>query len=409
MDATTTTAADLEKADLADPQLFAGPGYHALFRRLRTHDPVHWNPEAAEPGFWSVTRYEDCQAVQKDDETFSSTGTNVLGQQRWTGDDGSGRMLTHTDGPRHTELRQIVNRSFTPRAVASLEPYLRALVGQSLDEALQAGEVDFVQTVSLLPVASIAALLGVPREDWPVLLRLTTAAFGSADQDYQTSPSARSSAAAAHAQLLLYCQDLMDIRRSAPADDIATRLVEAQDAGLLSEEDAMMFFDLLLLGGNETTRHGAVGALLALAESPAQWELLRADRGLLPTAVNEVLRYVSPSKHVLRKATRDVELHGRTIRAGDDVAVWHFSANRDERVFDRPDVLDLTREDNPHLGLGSGRHYCLGASLALMELRLFLDELCTRVASAELVEPPARLASTVISGFKRLRVRLRAA
>ncbi|WP_255950578.1 cytochrome P450 [Streptomyces odontomachi] len=406
MDATTTTAAAV---DLADPHLFADPGYHRLFRHLRENDPVHWNPEAAEPGFWSVTRYEDCQAVQRDDETFSSTGTNVLGQQRWTGDDGSGRMLTHTDGPRHTELRQVVNRSFTPRAVASLESYLRAVVGRALDEALDAGEVDFVETVSLLPVASIAAVLGVPREDWPLLLRLTTAAFGSADQDYQTSPSARASAAHAHAQLLLYCQDLMETRRRDPADDVATRLVEAQDAGVLTEEDAMMFFDLLILGGNETTRHGAVGALLAFTDFPDQWRLLRADRGLLPSAVAEVLRYVSPSKHVLRRATRHVELHGRTIRAGQDVAVWHFSANRDERVFERPDVFDITRGDNPHLGLGSGRHYCLGASLALMELRLFLDELCTRVASAEVVEPPQRLASTVISGFKRLRVRLRSA
>ncbi|MFF7231783.1 cytochrome P450 [Streptomyces sioyaensis] len=404
---TNSAASALDHVDLADPQLFADPDHHRLFRHLRDHDPLHWNPEGVEPGFWSVTRYDDCVAVQKDSVTFSSAGTNVLGQQRWTGDEGSGRMLTHTDGKRHTELRQIVNQSFTPRAVASLEPYLRSVISQSLDQALQEGEVDFVDTVALLPVASIAALLGVPREDWSLLLGLTSTAFGSADQEFQMTPSARVSAAAAHTQLLLYCQDLMDRRRASPRDDIVTRLVDAQRTGSLSEEDAMLFFDLLLLGGNETTRHGAVGALLAFIEFPEQWQRLRADRGLLTSAVNEVLRYVSPSKHVLRRAERDVELHGRRIEAGQEVAVWHFSANRDERAFPDPDTFDITRKPNAHLALGSGPHYCLGASLAAMELRLFLDELCNRVASAAMIAPPDLLATTVISGFKHLRVRMR--
>ncbi|WP_419995148.1 cytochrome P450 [Streptomyces boninensis] len=397
----------LALTDLADPQLFTDPGHHRVFRYLRDHAPLHWNPEGTEPGFWSVTRYEDCLAVQKDGVTFSSAGTNTLGAQRWTGDEGSGRMLTHVDGPRHTELRQLVNRAFTPRAIGRLEPYIRSVITDSLDAALEQGEVDFADTVALLPVASIAALLGVPKEDWRPLLSLTTAAFGSADQDVQLSPSARAAAAAAHAQLLLYCQDLMDQRRTAPRDDVVTRLVEAQRSGKLTEEDAMLFFDLLLLGGNETTRHGAVGALLALVDHPAQWRRLRADRSLLTPAVGEVLRYVSPSKHVLRRAERDVELHGQTIRAGQDVAVWHFSANRDGRAFTDPDVFDLSRGgDVPHLALGSGPHYCIGAALASLELRLFLDELCNLVGSAELLEPPVRLASTVISGFKQARVAL---
>ncbi len=409
MSLTYSARTALDRIDLADPQLFADPGHQRVFRYLRDHEPLHWNPEGSEPGFWSVTRYEDCLAVQKDGATFSSAGTNTLGAQRWTGDEGSGRMLTHTDGPRHTELRQLVNRAFTPRAIAKLEPYLRSVIKESIDQALEQGEVDFVETVALLPVASIAALLGVPQEDWALLLRLTTAAFGSADQDLQTSPSARASAAMAHAQLLLYCQDLMDQRRAAPRDDIVTRLVEAQKNGLLDEEDAMLFFDLLLLGGNETTRHGAVGSLLAFIEYPDQWQRLREDRTLLNTAVGEVLRYVSPSRHVLRRAERDVELHGRRIEAGQDVAIWHFSANRDERVFTGPDTFDVGRAHNPHLALGSGPHYCLGASLATLELRLFLDELCDRVGSATVLEPPARLASTVIGGFKHLRVQVRPA
>ncbi|MFD7282042.1 cytochrome P450 [Streptomyces sp. NPDC059862] len=406
-----TTTSDLARSallrtDLADPQMFAEADYHRIFRYLREHDPVHWNPDGVEPGFWSVTRYDDCQTVLKNTKSFSSAVTNTLGQQRWHGDEGAGRMLTHTDAPRHTELRQIVNKSFTPRAVAALEPYLRSVIGQALDRALDAGECDLVDVVALLPVASIAALLGVPQDDWEPLLTLTTAAFGSADQDVQTSPSARASAAQAHAQLLLYCQDLMCQRAEEPQDDIVTSLVEAQRAGVLTEEDAMLFFDLLLLGGNETTRHGAVGALLGLMEFPDQWQLLRSDRSLLTPAVGEVLRWVSPSKHVLRHAVQDVELGGQRIEAGQDVAVWHFSANRDKRVFTDPDRFDVTRNPNPHLGLGAGSHYCLGASLATMELRVFLDELCDRVGAAEMLQPPARLASTVISGFKNLRLRL---
>ncbi|MFG1653250.1 cytochrome P450 [Micromonospora sp. NPDC049275] len=381
-------------------------GFHRLFKQLRDHDPVHWNADGVEPGFWSVTRYEDYLRVQKDPTSFSSAATNVLGPHRWHGDEGSGRMLTHTDPPRHTELRQLVSRSFTPRAVASLEPYLRSVISDALDGAIADGECNFVDVVAMLPVASIAALMGVPQEDWGLLLRLTGAAFGSADQDFQTSPSARATAAQAHAQLLLYCQDLMRQRREAPREDIVSRLVEAERAGHLSEEDAMLFFDVVMLGGNETTRHGAVGALLAFVEFPDQWQQLREDRRLLGSAVAEVLRFVSPSRHVLRRAVRDVQLRDRTILAGQDVVVWHASANRDERTFADPDRFDITRTANPHLGLGAGPHYCLGAALATLELSVFLDELCRRVSAATLLDRPTQLSSTVINGYKHVRVQL---
>ncbi|HEY9391282.1 MAG TPA: cytochrome P450 [Mycobacteriales bacterium] len=397
----------LDHLDLADPKLYLDHDFHRLFGWLRQHDPVHWNPDGVEPAFWSVTRYADCETVQKDTTNFSSAATNVLGPHRWHGDEGSGRMLTVTDPPRHTELRQLVNRSFTARAVAPLEPYVRTVVGRSLDQAVETGECDFVDVMAMLPVATIAALLGVPEADWALLLRLTGTAFGSADQDYRTSASARATSAQAHAQLLLYCQDLMGQRERSPRDDIVTRLVDARRAGRLGEEEAMLFFDLLLLGGNETTRHGAVGALLALMEFPGQWRRLRADRRLLTTAVGEVLRWVSPSRHVLRRAVRDVRLHDQRVRAGQDVVVWHSSANRDERVFPDAHVFDVGRTFNPHLALGSGPHHCLGAALAKLELRVFLDELCDRVGSAEMIEPPAALSSTVINGFKHLRVRLR--
>lgn len=399
---------DLGAVDLADPVLFAEHDTHVLFDRLRTESPLHWTEEGLEPGFWSLTGYDDCQMVQRDPETFSSTGTNTLGQQRWHGDHGSGQMLTHTDGPRHTELRALVNKSFTPRRIAALEPYLRSVLDERFDEALEAGSVDFVDTMALLPVASIAALLGVPREDWTYLLGLTTAAFGSGDQELQLSGNARAAAAAAHAQLLMYCQDLMHERQRSPQDDIATQLGQAQLDGILTDEQAMLYFDLLLLGGNETTRHGSVGALLALIENPDQWDLLRESPARAGAAVHEVLRHVSPSKHVARRVERDVTLHGRTMRAGDDVVIWHFAANRDPRTYADPHAFDITRKAHTHLGLGAGSHYCLGAALATLELRLVLETIVGRIGSASLVEPPRRLASTVIDGFKSARVELRA-
>lgn len=401
---TQTAGPDL--VDLADPAFFAEHDVTAYFRRLRAESPLHWNPEGTEPGFWSITRYEDCVRVQKDPATFSSTVTNTLGQHRWTGDHGAGKMLTHTEGRRHNELRGIVSRSFTPRAIASLEPYVRSVVQESFEDALERGEVDFVETMALLPVASIAALLGVERQDWRMVLELTTAAFGAGDRDVQLSPSARISAAAAHTQLLLYCQDLMEARRKDPKEDIATQLMLAQESGKLSEEEAMLYFDLLLLGGNETTRHGAVGALIALIEHPDQWEALRREPRLLDTAVPEILRYVSPSRHVLRSVTRDVEIHGRLVRAGEEIVIWHSSANRDAAEFADADRLVLDREPNNHIGLGKGSHYCLGATLATLELRLVLEALSTVVGSATVLEPPVPLASTVISGFKRMMVRL---
>ena len=392
--------------DLADPAFFAEQDFVACFRRLREESPLHWNPDGKEPGFWSLTRYDDCARVQKDPVTFSSEVTNTLGQHRWTGDHGAGRMLTHTDGQRHTELRGIVGRAFTPRAISALEPYLRSVVKETFEQALEQRQVDFVETMAMLPVASIAALLGVPRADWPMVLKLTTAAFGAADRELGMSRDARIAAAAAHTQLLLYCQDLMEDRRRQPREDIATRLVQAQEDGRLTEEEAMLFFDLLLLGGNETTRHGAVGALLALIAHPEQWAALRREPALLDSAVQEVLRYVSPSRHVLRSVTTDIELYGQKVRAGEQIVIWHSSANRDAAAFDRPDDFRLDRDPNPHLGLGSGSHYCVGASLATLELRLTLEALSAMVGSARVLEPPVPLASTVINGFKQAMVEL---
>jgi cytochrome P450 len=399
-------AVDRDAIDLADPKLHASERVHEIFRYLRDHEPLFWNRERLEPGFWSVTRYEDCVRVLKDAASFSSGQTNVLGVHRVFGDKGSGKMLNATDPPRHGDLRRLVNRCFGPRAVAELEPYLRQVVADALEPAFEQERVDLVDVVALLPVAGISALLGVPREDWSMLLRLTSMAFGSFDAEFQLTPDVRANMAQAHGRLLIYCRSLIEARRSGGGDDIVATLARAEQDGVLSQEESALFFDLLLLGGNETTRHGAVGGVLAFVEFPDQWARLKEDRSLLGGAVDEVLRWTSPSRHVLRRATRDVELHSRVIRAGDDVVVWHASSNRDERAFPEPDRFDVGRTPNAHAAFGSGPHYCLGAPLANLELRVFLDELAERVEEIELLAPPERLQSAVISGIKHLPARL---
>jgi len=395
--------------DLTDVGLHAdGDRVHEVFHHLREHEPLHWNAAHTEPGFWSVTRYDDCVRVQKDPASFSSSPTNVLGPHRVHGDQGDGKMLNTTDAPRHDELRRLVNRQFTPRAVARLEPYLRTVAGRALERALEAGECDFAAVAATLPVAGICALLGVPTKDWNLLLRLTRTAFGSFDGEYQCTGDVRGSAAQAHGRLLVYCGALLEERRRCPLDDLVSVLAGATDRGDLTNEEALLFFDLLVLGGNETTRHGTVGGVLELGRRPDQWRLLAGDGGLVPRAVEEILRWTSPSRHVIRRASRDVELHGRTIRAGDDVALWHASANRDPRAFPDASRFAVDRTPNRHLAFGSGPHFCLGTALAALEIRVMLEELLARVARVDVLAPPDRLRSTVIGGIKHLRVRLHA-
>jgi len=328
----------------------------------------------------------------------------VLGPQRNSGDPGVGKVMNSADPPRHTALRRMVSRSLTARAVADLEPYVRAVTREVLAEALDQSSCNFAAVVATLPVASISALLGVPLSDWDLMLEMTSAACGTGGR--QAPEASRAAMAQAHSRLLVYCRDLMRERRNDPRDDIVGQLTAAEAAGELTEEEVMLFFDLLILGGNETTRHAATGALLALHRYPEQWERLRADPGLLDPAVEEVLRWTTPSKHVIRRAREDVEMHGHKIRAGEDVVIWYVAANGDERVFADPDRFDAGRSPNPHLTLGSGIHFCLGSSLARLELRVFLQELTAQVSAAHLLTPVRRIPSTTINGVADLHVRL---
>ena len=323
------------------------------------------------------------------------------------GDPAAGRMLVVTDPPRHAKLRRVVNGSVSPRVIRRLERTVRRVVDARLDEALERGTCDVVEVVAApLPVAVVCDLMGIPETDWALLHDLTSRAFGFDDPAFQER-SAHETKAGAHAEIMLYYSQLLDERRGHPGDDLVSVLASGEvDGEPLADEEILLNCDNLVLGGNETTRHSAAGALLALATHPDEWERLRSDPALVPQAVEEVLRWTTPAMHVLRVATRDGTVGGTAIAAGEAVTIWNASANRDERVFARASSFDVGRTPNRHLAFGFGEHFCVGAAIARLELRTLLEAVVERVRRLEVAGEPDRLRSNFIRGYRRLPLRL---
>jgi cytochrome P450 len=390
--------------DLLDSRAYRdGPPYEVL-RRLRRESPVRWHPERNGPGFWLLTRHAEVVAVSRDHETFSCWRGGVmtpdldpvaLAQNRL--------MLLNMDPPAHTKLRNLVNRGFTPRRVARLEPRIRDLAAAIVGAVAPAGSCDFVtQVAGELPSALIAELMGIPIEDGRRLYELTERMHTAGD------PSGSQAAAAA---MLAYAGELRARKRAEPAGDIASVLLAAEiDGERLSDFEFDLFFLLLINAGGDTTRNLVAGGMQVLIEHPGSLEALRRERALLPSAIEELLRWCTPVVQFRRTATRDVELAGQKIREGEKVVMFYPSANRDEAVFHEPDRLDLRRAPNPHVAFGGGgAHFCLGASLARLEIRCLFDAVLDRLHEVELDGPVERLHSWFINGPRRMPVRFRAA
>jgi cytochrome P450 len=394
--------------DLTDPELYLSGDVHDVFAGLRRTPGLLWQAEAHGPGFWAVARYADALPVYRDTHAFTTTRGILLKPGRGRPEPGSGRMLVMTDPPRHTELRRVLNRYFSPRTVAGLEARLRHDVEGLLDRALAAGRCDFVSEVAArVPVSVICEMLGVPETDRARVHELTGIAFSSADPTYRGTESERMSAGRAHTEILGYFAGLLRRRRDAPGDDIVSLLATAEvDGQRLDDQEVLLDCDNLIVGGNETTRHAAAGGLLALLEHPGELAKVRADPGLLEPLVEEVLRWTSPATHILRSARRPVEVAGQAIRPGQDVVIWNISVNRDEAAFDRPHRFDVARSPNRHLALGVGEHFCLGAALARMELRVLFGALLARTRAVELAGQPERLRSNMLTGYRSLPVTL---
>jgi cholest-4-en-3-one 26-monooxygenase len=401
----TDTVADVTPVDLADPLSFVPSVPHAWLAHLRRHDPVHWQDEPGGPGYWAVTRYEDCVTVNRDYERFSSAaqgtmpfemGADEIAQQ--------GLMMLNMDPPLHTRYRRLVNKGFTPRTVRDLEESIHRAADNIIDQVIEAGSADFVTDLSAeLPLQVIAELLGVPQDDRHKMFDWSNRMVGNADPEYQEEASMAESAAM---ELYAYAADLFAQKRIDPHADLMSVLTGVEVEGeRLTDLELELFFLLLTVAGNETTRNLMSGGMHAFFQNPEQWERLLADRTLLPTAADEMLRFVSPVMNFRRTAMTDLVLSNTKIAEGDKVVFYHCSGNRDEDVFENPDVFDIGRDPNPHIAFGGGGpHFCLGANLARMEIRVMFEHLLDRMPDIHQDGDVQRLQSQFINGVKHLPV-----
>jgi cholest-4-en-3-one 26-monooxygenase len=391
--------------DLIDADTYVAGVPHEQFRRLRAEAPVFRHREAEGPGFWAVTKYHDVLAVSRDHKSYSSHRGSALLVDRSPEDLAEMQMMMlNMDPPRHTKLRMLVNKGFTPRTMAELEPHVREIAARIVDAVAPRGECDFVTEVAAeLPLQVIAELVGIPLEDRQMVFDWSNRLIGFDDPEFQTTLDDGKLAAT---EMYMYANQLAQQRRKNPRRDLISVLLDAEvDGEKLSELELDVFFLLLSVAGNETTRNLISGGMRTLIEHPAERRRLIENPRLLESAVEEMLRWVSPVMHFRRTATHDTELHGEKIREGDKVVIWYISANRDEDVFPEPERFDVARTPNDHLAFGLGAHFCLGNNLARLEIRLVFEELLRRLPDIELAAPPRRLRSNFINGIKSMPVR----
>jgi cholest-4-en-3-one 26-monooxygenase len=394
----------LDDIDLDNPDNFVSGTPHHWFKELRREAPVHWHKERGGVGFWNLTKYEDVKFVSRNPQLFSSWlgGTNI-GDRPEEALMGMRMIMLNMDPPQHVKFRRIVQRGFTPQMTAKQEPYLRALSKRIVDAVAERGECEFVEELAAeLPLQVICELMGVPLEDRKLIFELSNKLIGFDDPEFQNTEE---DARAASMQMFGYAMNLAARYRKEPADNLTTTLMNVEiDGEKLSEIEFCSFFLLLLVAGNETTRTVTTNGMRALLAHPDQLQLLANDPSLVPTAVEEFVRF-DPAVHYFRRtAMQDTEIRGKKIAKGQKVVLWYPSANRDEDVFSDPDRFDVTRADNQHLAFGIGEHYCLGANLARLELTVIFQEMLTRLKNLRLAAPPRRLRSNFINGVKEMRI-----
>jgi len=395
----------LRDVDLVNRDTYVKGVPHEMFEVLRREAPVFWHDEEDGRGFWAVTRYEDVVAVNRDNELYSSSRgsalimdqpEDMLAQQRL--------MMLNMDPPMHTRYRLLVNKGFTPRTVGRLEERIRELTNEIVDKVSEKGSCDFVVDIAAeLPLQVIAEVMGVPMEDRHKVFDWSNRMIGAEDPEYAVAPEA---AMEASMELYAYANRLAAEKRANPSDDIISVLLQAEvDSERLSELEFDLFFLLLSVAGNETTRNLIAHGMLALIEHPDQRDKLLRDPSLLAGAVEEMLRFGTPVMHFRRTASRPTEIAGQSIAEGDKVVIWYISANRDETVFPDPHRFDVERSPNEHVAFGGGGpHFCLGANLARLEIRAMFEEVLRRLPDMELAGPAERLRSNFINGIKHMPV-----
>ncbi len=398
--------------DLNDLDLFERHTPHEMFALLRREAPVYWHPENDGQGYWAITKYQDVKWISKNPQLFSSAEMGILRRDPTPESlPLIQNILINMDPPRHRHYRALVNQAFRPRLIAQMEPRIRELVDGIIDGVIEKGECDFVEEVAaILPMEVICEMMGVPKADRRRVYEIGNSMVGHDDPELRKDGtiSDNMEAADAFAEMFTYADHLLKKAKDHPSDDLATALVNAEVEGhKLTDSEFHFFFLLLLVAGNETTRTVTTNGMIALIENPDQLALLQEDPSLVNSAVEEILRYAPAVHSFRRQAMADTEIRGQRIRANDKLMLWYPSVNRDEEFFEDPDRFDVRRSPNDHLAFGIGEHYCLGASLARLELREIFRGIVTRFRDMEMVAPPRRLRSNFINGVKEMRVRFR--
>ncbi|MBM3671904.1 MAG: cytochrome P450 [Actinobacteria bacterium] len=395
----------LTDVDLTNLDTFVEGVPHDQFDLLRREAPAYFHPEADGAGFWCITRRDDLRQLSHDWQQYSSewgitideVDDDQLEQQRL--------MMLMMDPPKHTKLRLLVNKGFTPRMIGRLHERIREIASDIVDKIADRGECDFVVDVAAeLPLQVIAEMMGVPQEDRHKVFEWSNRMIGNQDPEYAVSDD---DVQEAFVEMFAYANDLATEKRANPGDDIISVLLDADVEGeRLTDLEFDVFFELLAVAGNETTRNLISHGMLALIEHPDQRAKLLADMSQLPVAVDEMLRYASPVMYMRRTAQSDMTLHGETIKKGDKVALWYIAADHDPDVFDNPHTFDISRtpaDDFVAFG-GGGPHFCLGSHLARLEIQVMFEELLTRIPEMELAGPVERLRSNFINGIKHMPV-----
>jgi cholest-4-en-3-one 26-monooxygenase len=396
--------------NLIDPDTFELGLPLDKFATMREDAPVFWHdhPGSAGDGFWVVTRHADVQEVSRTPEVFSSWERGAL---LHTGDaveeqaalEMTRMLMLNMDPPEHSDYRNIVQRAFTPRTIRNLEPRLVEFANEIVDRALAKGTGDFVKDIAAeLPLLAICELVGVPAQDRGIIFDLSNRLIGFDDPEFRTSPD---DAQIASTEMYMYADGIAAARRECPMDDVASKLLAAEvDGTALTQDQFDVFFLLLMVAGNETTRNAISHGMQAFFEHPDQWELFKKERPL-DTAVEEIIRWATPVMQFQRTALSDYALGGQTIKAGDRVAIYYSAANRDETALAEPDSFDITRKDNEHIAFGGGGpHFCLGANLARAEIRIMFDVIADRMPDIRLTGDPRMLRSMFINGIKEIPV-----
>ena len=399
---------DPNRIDLVTSELYERRGYpHDEWTWLRANAPVYWYERPNFEPFWAITKHADIIDIGKRPEDFLIGPRIAIFAKDVPVDDQPTRHLATMDAPDHGKFRNVVSKQFTPRRVKQWTSMVRAITRQTLDEAAEKDECDFVQDVAApITIAVIAEMLGLPRADWRLLFRLTNQITTPEDPEFQEGGTAMETLDRAREELFGYFHELAMERRRRPTDDIVSVIANAQvDAKPLDAVELLSYYFLLVIAGNETTRNAMTGAMLAFVETPAEWEKLAKDPGLIDPAIEEIVRWTTPVIQFARTTSRDVEIRGQTIREGQSVCLFYASGNRDEELFDDPFRFRIDRWPNEHVAFGRGEHVCLGAHLARLELRCMLEQFRERLEAIEPAGPVARVRSSFVGGIKRAPIR----